>query len=147
MIRTAPSSILSCTTVAVSIALVWIAQVWTAPTTASGTSSQPSSCRRRLLSGMALLQKVTQPAQRDDRGVAVLQLPAQSGHVDLDGVRTRAVMHGEQALGQGLLAHRLAQLDDERFQDGMLARRKREILVAEREDAGIACVHQRARLT
>src|SRR5207302_10869979 len=95
---------------------------------------------------MALLQQVSQPAQRDDRGVAVLQLPAQPGDVDLDGVRGRLVMHGEQALGERLLAHRPAQLDDERFEDGMLARWKREILLAERKDARIADVAQRAAL-
>src|SRR2546421_6662306 len=129
MMRTAPSSIRSCTTVAVSVALRYITQVLMLTSSASGISSQPRSCTRRLLS-MALPQKIAQAAQRNDRGVAVLELLAQARDVNLNRIGRGAVLHGEQAIGQRLLAQGLAELGDQRLQHRMFARREREGLVA-----------------
>src|ERR1700704_1214412 len=141
MMRTAPSSIRSCTTVAVSAAFPYITQVLTLTSSARGTSSQPSNCRRRLLS-MALLQEIAQAAQRYDGRVAVLELLAQARYVDFDRVGRCVVVHGEQAVGERLLAHGLAEFDDQRLQHGVLARRQRQRPVAEREEARIAVVAQ-----
>src|SRR6267154_2706428 len=113
MIRTAPSSMRSCTTVAVSLALRNAIQVLTDTSSPRGTSTQPSSCRRRLLS-MPLLEEIAEAAQGDDGGVAVLELLAQPRHIDLDRVRIGGVAHGEKAVRDGPLADCLAQLEHQR---------------------------------
>src|SRR5712692_5128040 len=115
MMRTAPSSMRSCTAVAVADASLKLSQVLTSSRTPRGTSSHASSCRRRLLS-MALLEEISQTAQRKDRRVARLQLLAQARHVDLDRVRVGIVVHGEQTVGDRLLADGFALFRDQRFE-------------------------------
>src|SRR5712664_2441863 len=143
MIRTAPSSMRSCTTVAVSLALRNAIQVLTDTRSARGTSTQPSSCRRRLLS-MPRLEEIAEASQGDDGGVAVLELLAQARHVDLDRVRIGGIGHGEKAVRDRLLADGLSKLHHQRLQNGALARRQRQGLVAKREDTRVAVVAQRA---
>src|ERR1700704_5082555 len=123
MMRMAPSSMRSCTAVAVADALRKLSQVLTATRNPSGTSSHARSCRRRLLR-MAWLQQIPQPAQGEDRRIGRLGLLAQARYVDLDRVRIGAVVHREQAIRDRLLADGLALLDDERLQHRMLARRQ-----------------------
>src|SRR5882762_690729 len=134
MMRTAPSSMRSCTAVAVTEASRKLSQVLTATRKPSGTASHAASCSRRLLR-MALLEEVAQPAQREDGGVARFQLLAQARDVDLDRVRIGAVVHREQAVGDRLLAHGLPLLDHQRFQHRVLARRQAERPLADREEA------------
>src|SRR5258708_4152718 len=109
MMRTAPSSMRSCTAVAVADASRKLSQVLTATRKPKGTSSHAKSCSRRLLS-MARLQQIAEPAQGEDRRIAGLELLAQARHVDLDRVGIGAVVHREQAVGDRLLADRLALL-------------------------------------
>src|SRR3989449_2621134 len=143
MMRTAQSSMRSCTAVAVADASRKLSQVLTATRKPSGTSSHASSCRRKLLR-MALLEKIAEPAQREDRRIAGLELLAQARHVDLDRVRVGAVVHREQAIGDRLLADRLALLHHQRFEDRVLAGRQRQRALRDREQARVAVVAQRA---
>src|SRR3981189_1244590 len=137
MIRTAPSSMRSCTTVAVSLALRNAIQVLSDTSSPRGTSTQPRSCRRRLLS-MPLLEEIAEAAQGDDRRVAVLELLAQPRHIDLDRVRIGGIGHGEKAVRDRLLADGLSQLHHQRLQDGSLARRQRQRPAAERAHPWVA---------
>src|SRR5882672_11720594 len=145
MMRTEPSSMRSCTAVAVAEASRKLSQVLTATRKPSGTSSHASSCRRRLLR-MALLEEIAEPAQREDRRVAGLELLAQARYVDLDRVGVGTVVHREQAVGDRLLADRLALLHDQRLEHRVLARRQRQRPLGDREEARIAVVAQRPAL-
>src|SRR5947199_9984985 len=104
MMRIAPSSMRSCTAVAVAEASRELSQVFTATRNASGTASHAASCSRRLLR-MTLLEEITESAQREDAGVAGFQLLAQTRDVDLDRGRSGAVLHGEKPVGNRLLPH------------------------------------------
>src|SRR5205085_7873673 len=133
----------SCTAVAVAEASRELSQVFTATRNASGTASHAASCSRRLLR-MALLEEITQSAQREDAGVAGLELLAQARDVDLDRVWSSAVLHGEEAVGNRLLAHGLSLLEHQRLEHRALARRQPERPVGERGQPGIGVVAQRA---
>src|SRR5258706_12498417 len=109
MMRTAPSSMRSCTAVAVADASRKLSQVLTAGRKPKGTSSHAKSCSRRLLS-MARLQQIAEPAQGEDRRIAGLELLAQARHVDLYSLGTGAVVHRETAMGARLLVDVVARL-------------------------------------
>src|SRR5207248_8287649 len=143
MIRSAPSSMRSCTAVAVCAAWRYESQVLIATRTGSGTSSHARSCSRRLL-GTAALEQVPQAAQRDERRVARLELPAQPRDVDLDRVERGGLRDGEQAARDRLLAYGLALLEHQRLEHRTLARRQRQRFLQDREEPRVAVIAQRA---
>src|SRR5437588_5890598 len=139
MMRSPPRSIRSCTVVAVCDAWRNESQVFNSTRSGSGTSSHARSCSRRLLR-TAALEEVPEAAQRDERGVARLELLAQARHVDLDRAGIRGIGRGEEAGGDGLLAHGLALLEHQRLEHRMLARRQGERLLGDREKPRVAVV-------
>src|SRR5882762_1230590 len=109
--------------------------------TRSGTSTQRNSWVRRLLSLMAL-QKIAQSSQVDDRGIARIELLAQAVNVDLDRLRSDIVVDRADAVGERLLADRLAAARHQHFQYRVFARGQRQRPAAYGKGARIAVVAQ-----
>src|SRR2546423_13483289 len=107
-------------TVAVSIALPQVNHALLTAYSASGTSSHPSNCARKLLNAMALLQQIAEPAQRDDRSVAGLQLLPQAVNVYFDRIRRDRLGYSQQTVPQRLPADGLAYLQHPRFQNNIV---------------------------
>src|SRR2546423_13642520 len=114
MIRSAPTSMRSCTAVAVCAAWRYENHVLIATSAGSGTSSHARSCSRRLRT--ARLEQIAEAAQRDERRVGGLELLAQPRDIDLDRVRVRGLGGGEEAACDGLLAHGFALLEHQRLE-------------------------------
>src|ERR1700694_3277942 len=127
-------------TVAVSIALPWVNHALLTAYSASGTSSHPSNCARKLLNAMALLQQIAEPAQRDDRSVAWLQLLPQAVNIYFDRIRRDRLVNSEQTVRKRLLADGLAYLQHQRFKNSMFAGPEAQDRIVQRKDPAIGVV-------
>src|SRR5450759_4439668 len=113
---------------------------------ASGTSSHPSKCARKLLITMALFQQIAEPAQRDDRSVAWLELFPQAVNVHLDRIRSDRLVNTEQTVREHLLADCLADLHHQRFKNSMFAGREPQDRIVQGKDPADGIVAERPAL-